>query len=239
MSVGKHKIKSHMTLAYDFTGMRLQDGCFTPVSWELKVNLIAPSNTSKKLKDELELRSGIAYNRMYFWLETNLSSVIMVDVTNKDDLYLSNLSTNITLYCPGDVNDDHLIQLLHAKLNALAGDALIVGEMTLKGDDTSVMYTFDCANEQYELPTDVLTYIERESRDTTPWWYRDDGFCFEFVKPTQEEGEEPIPDNIFEDIVDPMTEFEKILQEATESYIGIIKEPARIVQIEKWKPKTV
>jgi len=227
-----------MTLEYDFTGMRLQDGCLTPVDWKLKVNLIAPRTASKMSRDEIELSSGITYNRMYFWLDTNMTNVVMVDVTNEDDLYLANLSTNITLFSPGDTNDDHIIQLLHAKMAALAGNTMIVGEMTLKGSDTSVMYTFDCPDGKYDLPATVEEYVGREARDKEPWWNRDDGFCFEFIKPLPE-GEETIPDDIYDDIVDPMTEFERMIKEATDSFIGIIKEPARIVQVEKWKPKTV
>lgn len=239
MSVGKTKIRNHMTLEYEFTGMRLQDGCLTPVDWQLKVNLIAPRIASKKSKEEMELASGITYNRMYFWLETNLVNVILVDVTNEDDLYLANLSTNITLFSPGDVNDDLVIQMLHAKLSALAGDTMIVGEMTLKGSDTSVVYTFDSPDKNYELPNAVKEYVGKEARDKEPWWFRDDGFCFEFIKPISAEGEEIVSDNIFDDIIDPMSEFERMIKEATDSYIGIIKEPARIVQVEKWKPKTV
>jgi len=236
MTVGKHKIRSHMTLEYEFTGMRLQEGCFTPVDWKLSVNLIAPRGTSEKNRTEKELKAGVIYNKMHFWLDSNLSGVIMVDATNEDDLYLANLTANITLYCPGDVTDDHIVELLHAKLSTLAGDSLVVGEMTLKGSDTSAIYTFDSPDGAYSMP--AIDYIEGETRDSEPWWYRNDGFCFEFIKPVPAEGE-TVPDDVFEDIVDPMTEFERLVKEATESYIGIIKEPARIVQVEKWKPKTV
>ena len=238
MTVGKHKIRSHMTLEYDFTGIRLQEGCFTPVDWKLTVDLIAPRGTTQKSKEDSELKAGMTYNRIHFWLDTNLTNVIVVDATNEDDLYLANLSANITLYCPGDVSDDHVIQLIHSKLSALAAGTMVVGEMQLKGSDTSAAYTFDCPDGAYELPVSPSEYIEGEARDEEAWWFRNDGFCFEFIKPVAAEGE-TIPEDIFGDIVDPMTEFERMVQEATESFVGIIKEPARIVQVEKWKPKTV
>ncbi len=161
-----------------------------------------------------------------------------MDATDEDDLYLASLSANITLYCPGDTSDDNIIQLLHAKLSVLAAASMVVGEMKLKGSDTSATYTFDCLNGEYDLPTSSTEYIDGEVRDNDPWWNRNDGFCFEFIKPEHVEGE-TVSDEIFDDIVDPMVEFERLMQEATESFTGIVREPARIVQIEKWKPKTV
>ena len=68
-----------------------------------------------------------------------------------------------------------------------------------------------------------------------PWWFRDDGFCFEFVDPE----DETIPeDKVFEGITDPLDEFRRIISEV-DATIGITKEPARIVQVEKWKPKKI
>lgn len=237
MKKGKHTIKSYMTLSYDFTGLRIQDSYITPVDWKLTVNLVA-SGKKGKTKEEMEFKAGMLYQRLYFWLDTNLQGIIAVNVDNENDLYIANLSSNITMYCPGNPSDDMIVQLLHAKLSSLTSDELLIGEIHLKGSDTSLEYTFDCQHDgEYALPTETSEYYaEGTCRDKDPWWFRNDGFCFEFVRPDSTEVSD---DELFSNIQDPMDEFEKVISEISETHIGIVKEPAKIVQVEKWKPKKV
>lgn len=237
MMRGKHIIKTYMTLDYDYTGIRMQDGYMTPVSWKLKVNLIAPDKKLQE-KSELEYSAGLAYQRLYFWLDTNLPNIIVVDVNDETDLYLANMSSNIMMYCPGPSTDDMIIQLLHSKMSAIIGNDLVIAEISLKGDDSTLQYTFDCHDGKYMLPTTTEEYYsEGVTRDSIPWWMRNDGFSFEFVRPF--DIVDISDEDLFKDIVDPMDEFEKIIVEAAESHIGMTKEPARIVQVEKWKPKKI
>lgn len=231
---GKSIIKNHMTLDYEFTGIRLQNGYMTPVDWTLKINLIAPGKKGKA-KQDIEHSAGLAYQKLYFWLETNMPNILVVDVTNEDDFYISNLSSNLTLFCPGNPGDDMLIRLLHSKMSALSGDDLIVSEVIIKGSDTSLQYTYDCEDGNYDLPEEVEEYCPGGvKRDISPWWTRDDGFCFEFIRPEGEEDEK----EVFEGIVDPMSEFHRIINEI-DNHVGLVREPAKIVQVEKWKPKKV
>lgn len=236
MKKGRHIIKSYMTLEYEFSGTRIQDAYLTPVDWKLTVNLVAAEKKGKT-KEEIEQQAGITYQKIYFWLDTNLPSILAVDVSKEDDLYIANLSSNIMLYCPGNPSDDLLIQLLHAKISTIAEPDLMVGQMTLKGSDTSLQYTFDCPDGEYSIPvTTESYYTEGTTRDEVPWWFRNDGFCFEFVRP----GDTEITDEeLFKDIVDPMEEFTRIVNEMADTSISMVREPARIVQVEKWKPKTV
>lgn len=233
---GRAAIKNHMTMEYRFSGIRIQDGALTPVDWEMTVDLLA-AGPKTKTKEEIEYSASIAYQRVYFWLDTNLPNIIMVDVSNETDLYLANLSSNIMMYCPDSPSDDILIQLLHAKITALATPELIVGEIHLKGSDTSLKYTFDCTNGVYMLPsTTAEYYAENSTRDTVPWWFRSDGFCFEFVRPP---GTEATDEELFNGIVDPMDEFNKVVNELSETHVTVVREPAKIVQVEKWQPKKV
>ena len=233
---GRHLIKSHMTLEYDFTGIRIQDGSLTPVDWKLMVDLVATGKKGKS-KEDIEYDAGTTFQKIYFWLDTNLPNIVVVDVANEDDLYIANLSTNIMMYCPDSPSDDLLIQLLHSKISSLAGSDLIVGEIQLKGSDTSLRYTYDCPDTGYLLPMSTAEYyIEGTTRDKDPWWTRDDGFCFEFVRPTDNKQTD---EELFSDIIDPMDEFQRIIAEVSDMHMGIMREPARIVQVEKWKPKTV
>jgi len=234
MKRGRNIITSYMTLEYEFSGVRIQDGFLNPVDWVLSINLVA-ADKKNKTKEEIEERASFAYQRLYFWLDTNLPGIVVVDVDNSDDLYIANLSSNIMMYCPGIPGDDVIIQLLHSKLSKLANNDLIVGEIKLNSSDSSLQYTFDCVDGDYALPeTTAEYYTDGSARDSIPWWFRNDGFCFEFIRPTDVQMND---EELFKDIVDPMDEFERIMND-TET-IGIVREPARIVQVEKWKPRKV
>lgn len=236
MTVGKQRVKNHMTLEYEFSGIRLQEGTLTPVDWTLKVNLVGHERKNVS-KEEQELEAGVAYQKILFWLETNMPAILMVNVENEDDLYIANLSSNIMLYCPGPATDDIIVQMLHAKISTLAEGYLVVGETQLQASDASVTYTFDGSDEDYSLPNEVKEYFTTgETRDTTPWWYRNDGFCFEFVRPEDAEGTD---EEVFKDITDPMSDFARHITEIVHRRIGIVKEPAKIVQVERWSPKKV
>ena len=233
---GKHLIKNHMTLEYNFSGIRIQESSLTPVDWNLTVNLAALEKKGKT-REDIEHEVGITYQKIYFWLDANLPSIIMVNACNEDDMYIANLSSNIMMYCPGNPGDELIIRLIHAKITKLAHSTVIVSEICLKGNDTSLGYTFDCSDGNYELPsTTVEYYTEGVTRDTIPWWHRDDGFCFEFVRPADTELSDA---ELFKNIQDPMIEFNKIIEEMSDIPIVSIKEPAKIVQVERWKPKTV
>jgi hypothetical protein len=227
-----------MTMEYNFTGIRIQNSTLTPVDWHLEIDLLVSEKKGKTKKD-IEYEAGLIYQKIYFWMETNLPSIVVVDTTKEEDLYIANLSSNIMMYCPGNPGDDLVIQLLHAKLVALSTEHLMIGEIHLKGSDTSIKYSFDCVDGNYGLPILVSEYFtDGDTLDETPWWTRNDGFCFEFLKPddldiTDEEKEE------LNNRIDPMDEFYRIIGELKDTSFGVVKEPARIVQIEKWKPKKV
>jgi hypothetical protein len=237
MKKGKQVIKSHMTLDYDFAGIRIQDGIMTPVDWNLSVNLVAVGKKGTP-REDIERDAGLTYQKIYYWLDANLHNIVVVDVNKEDDLYIANLSSNLMMYCPRNPSDDTIIQLLHAKIWSLAGDCLIVGEVCLKGSDTSLQYTYDCPDEGYDLPDTVKEYYANgNTRDEIPWWFRDDGFSFEFIRP---DDTEMTDDELFGDITDPMAEFYAILSQLSDDEsIEEPKMPAKIVQVEKWTPKKV
>lgn len=236
MKRGKYVIRNYMTLNFEFAGIRIQEGFLSPVDWKLSVNLIVSAKKDKD-KKSIEHRASVVYQKLNFWLDTNLSYIAMVDVESEDDLYIANLSSNIMMYCPGSPTDDLLIRLLHSKLSTLAGKDIEIGEIKLQASDTALCYTYDCLEGEYDLPVRTTEYYtEGTCRDSVPWWNRDDGFCFEFVKP---EDTELTDEEIFADITDPMDEFARVVSEMDESLIGMVREPARIVQVEKWKPRKV
>jgi hypothetical protein len=233
---GRNIIRNHMILDYKFAGIRIQDGFLTPVDWHLEVSLIVPDQSGKSKKD-IEYKASITYQKLYFWLDANLPNIVVVNVENEEDLYIANRSSNIMFYCPGSVSDDMVIRLLHSKLSVLAAPEIVVADIKLKASDTSLQYNFDCENGDYKLPATTKDYYtEGLARDVTPWWNRNDGFCFEFIRPVNEQGEETEGDKIFEDITDPLDEFRRLMEEM-DQHINLLKEPAKIVQVERWRPK--
>ena len=236
ITIGKHRIKNHMTLEYDFSGIRILNSGLIPADWHLSVDLVAIDKKGKS-SDDVEFNATLAYQKLFFWLDTNLPDILMVNVSNEDDLYIANLSSNIMLYCPDEPYDDLIAELLHSKLVALADGSILVGELRIKATDMSVKYTFDCQDTEYDLPaTTEEYYTEGKARDTNPWWARNDGFCFEFIRPD----DATISDEeLYKDIVDPMEEFDRLVNEAADKYGNSIREPARIVQVERWRPKKV
>lgn len=238
MIVGKTRVKNHMTLEYDFAGIRIIEGSLIPVDWRISVDIVAIEKRGKTLQDT-QNSATMTYQRLFFWLDTNLPNILMVDAGNEEDLFIANLSSNIMLYCPGAPYDDIIAQVLHSKLTALANGNLLIGEIHVKGSDVSIKYSFDCPDKLYDLP--LLTadyYTEGTARDVSPWWTRNDGFSFEFMRPddTLLSDEE-----LYKDIIDPMVEFERYMADMMSEGTDIthINEPARIVQPEKWKPKKV
>ncbi len=238
MQIGKQRVKNHMTMIYNFTGIRLIEGSLVPVDWVLSIDLVAlDKNKNKSTPEELEYNATVTYQKLFFWLDTNLPNVIIVDVNNDGDLYMANLSSNIMMYSPEIPYDDVIVQLIHAKLDTLADGHLFVGEIRIKASDMTVQYSFSYGENGYSMPgTTAEYYTEGKARDTIPWWFRDDGFSFEFIRP---EETNLTDEELYKDIIDPIVEFYKIIEEETESTIGAPREPARIVQVEKWKPKKV
>jgi len=234
MNINKIQIKNHMTLEYEWSGIRIVDDVLVPVDWKLNIDFVATSN--KKSKAEVENISRSAYQRMYFWLDINLPNIIIVDTTNEVGMNIANAADNIMMYCPSDCSDEVLIQCIHSKLSVLADKDLIIGEITLKSTDTPIKYTFNYIDE-YDLPKLVSEYIEGITMHDIPWWLRKDGFCFEFGKP--EDFNEISKEEFFKDIVDPLAEFEKMMNENLEENTQQEKAPAEIIQVEKWKPKKV
>ena len=66
MVVGKHRIKNHMTLEYDFSGIRLLNNSLVPADWHLSVNLVAIDKKSKSMQDA-EFNATMAYQKLYFF----------------------------------------------------------------------------------------------------------------------------------------------------------------------------
>lgn len=236
ITIGKHRIRSFLTLEYDFSGIRIVERELIPVHWSLTINLV-PSQKKRKNLEEIAQKAELTYQRLYFWLESVLSNVIVVNTTNTLGMTIAATSSNVMMMCPDEPYDEVIVEMLHSKLTALSSGNMLIGEIHLKGDDVTASYNFDCPDGEYNLPQTVKDYISIPSKYNSPWWMRNDGFCFEFLKP--EEQKEVPDEKYFGNIRDPMLDFDSTMKELSGIDSFPIEEQATIIQVERWKPRKV
>ena len=164
--------------------------------------------------------------------EATLNNIVVVDATNDEDLYLANFSANNMLFSPGSSGDEMLVQLLHSKIRKIVGDSLIVGQIRVSSDESPLSYCYDTLSDVYDdLPLLATDYFKLgKVKDNDPWWLRPDGFTSEFSI------DDDIDISTVEFPEDPLVDFNKYVAEVTGKKST---EPAKILQVEKWKPKKV
>jgi len=238
MKISNSEVKNYMTMKFNFGGVRFYENMLNPVEWELSVNVVGV-DVEGDTKNAIRELGSLAYQKIYFWLDSNLTNVVVCDVNEEMGFNVCNVVDNMMMYCPGEPTDDLIIQLLHAKLTSLAGKNLFIGEMTLSSTDTSASYTF-CGPDKYQgqvLPKKTADYVSYEALHKIPWWARDDGYCFEFLR-LDPDDTTPL-EIMFKDIEDPMKRFEKSLIDGYDEVYQTETKPAEIIQVERWHPKTV
>lgn len=229
ITVGKYRVKSYMNMKYEFSGIRIVDTELTPVQWEISV-VLAQSQKKRVSKDSIIQNTELAYQRLYFWLETNLSNVVVVSADNATGMAIASTVSNIMMVCPYEPYDELIAELLHHKFNILAKGNMVIGEITIKSNDTTSSFAFDCPDQEYTLPMTVEEYIPAISLHKLPWWARDDGFCFEFLKPAAYA--DKTNEEYFGIITDPMDQ----LAIAMDELFTDDKYQAPIIQVDTWKP---
>jgi hypothetical protein len=237
--VNKNDIKSFMTLNFEFSGTRIMEKYIIPVEWELKVNLVAVDYGTSRSMKEMQTASGMAYQKLHFWLESCLPDIIAVNTANEVGMDIVSKVDNIMMHCPDEPTDDLIIRMLHSKMSTIVSDNIFIKEAVLSSSDSPATYTFCLADTGYDLPAKVSNYTNLPSLHETPWWERYDGFSFEFLSPPNSD---ILPEEIYERVSDPLQEFENALLSGFGTITEIISadtKPAEIIHIDRWKPKIV
>lgn len=234
MKVRNEVVNNFMTIGFKFQAVRIIGGYLEPVSFDLKINLTSLADISKpEAFDDIQAEGTIAFQKLYFWLESVLPGVVMVNATEKAGFGLATLVGNIIMHCPGEPMDELVVRMMHSKLATIVESKLIIGELTISADENATAYTFVPNMHGYHLPKTVKEYINLPSLYRTPWWARKDGFCFEFVK--GKNIKEKL-ETIYEGVLDPLGEYETSIRKK----IGVDpRSPASIIEHEKWKPKKI
>jgi hypothetical protein len=225
-----------MTFNFKFRASRLQSTYITPVNFTVSVDIVIPDEKTKT-KEQLEKDSFTSLQKISFLFENILDNVIIADVLNLEDLEVCNSLSNDVLFCPGSASDDIIARLLHAKVTALSTNVFTVGKMVVSADDTQYSFTLQPMANDNILPKTTAEYLDGVTlQHNIPWWNRNDGFIYEIIMPVNEESSE-IEDEL---PIDPFIQFDKFIDEfMEESSVNTNPIPAKLVQVEKWKPKTV
>lgn len=232
MKVRNEIVNNFMTITFKFPSVRVIHSVLEPVVFNLDLNLTSLADISKpKEFTEIQAEGNIAFQKLYFWLESVLPGVVMVDATDKAGFGFSALVGNIIMHCPGEPIDELLVRMLHSKISAIVGSKLIIGEITLGADESGTSYTFVPDGYGYHLPETVRSYLDLPSLNKKPWWCRKDGFCFEFVKGKDIKEKLEV---LYAGIPDPLEEYEANLREALS---GKSQASAPIIEHDTWKPK--
>lgn len=221
-----------LTLKHEFVAFRFEDLYLEPIKFEISVELdtVIKKNTDLDILEKSLIKN---HQKIYYWLDSVLQNSILVDVSNEEEVYAANILSNLMVYFPGKVNDFLFAKLLHSKLSALIDDIVNIGNISIKAEDSFLQYTYDGNDGNTDILISAEDYFRiSKTKDKNPWWLRNDGFCFEIVRPDETDLTD---DEIYHDLVDPLDEFEDIISDQ----LSERKEPAKIIQIDKWKPKKI
>lgn len=221
-----------MTLEYAFNGIRVIEDTLIPTKWKMKISLLGGGDVARAQGKDPDKSSSEAYQRLNYWLDLNLPNIIITDLNNEFGVFVANNSGNVMMYCPGEPADDLIIRLLHAKLTALCDNKLIIIAIQMKAKDVSASYTYTPNAGDYQLVATTKELYTQPALHEKPWWFRNDGFTFEFLLP---EGSSETVDELFKDIFDPLNDFAADWDE-DEMEVEVELEPAPVT---KWKPKKV
>lgn len=129
---------------------------------------------------------------MKIWLEDFVDGSIAYGVrTEVDTTILEEISNNIIM-CPDDPHDHLLLILLHSKLTAIGGDAVIINRSSMTAD-TGEGFSNSVEGYPDEWLPDIETWMGPRSFWKDPWWAREDSSTMD-IKPDDDDDLESKPD---------------------------------------------
>lgn len=218
-----------------FSGIRIVDGeygnSFVPTSWVLTYE-ITPTEPSE---EGIINKGEIAYEKIKFWMDYILDNVILSRQDNEVAINLSYTANNSVVLTPYYPSDSHMVQLLHAKFQSIAGNDLDIGLITLQNLDSNTRCKFSTYDDNYSLP-EGDDYMENMYYDT-PWWFRN---TMDFADFTQEDIDNDPELAEFVHGEDPLVEFERELLKSYSEHSNREPKTAEIIKMpKKWSPKIV
>jgi len=215
---------------YMFYGNRIINDRISPLSWTLTCEITPVASVD----DNVLNKSVIAYEKIKFWLDNVLNDVTFAIQSSELGSTLCYLSENPTMLTPYMPTDNHILQLIHCKISAIAGKDLHIGLSTLDSVDSSSMCIYNTESYHYNLPTTDKTGVENMYH-SKPWWRRG---TFDFADYSKEEVAEHELLREYVENGDPMAIFETELISMYSDKKGKKTAKAEIIKMpKKWSPK--
>lgn len=166
-------LDSYMTIEHTFMGIRLLNNTLTPAKWKIVVS-ICGLDVDTIDDEDYDKEVIAAHRKIETWLEYFFTDVIFIDGTDDCSLEIFDdwSLDNTLVYTPGTPTNDVILQTLHSKFFALAGDFLYIGKSTIKSTDSKSTFVFN--NPDQECILDDVFYIGEFPVHEFPWWERYD-----------------------------------------------------------------
>lgn len=224
MTARKNHIRSYSIIDFNFSAIRIIDKDLIPVEFKLSVSFM-PSQKKRVSYTTMIETAEKAYQRINYWVENHLVDVIIVHSENSTGLSIAATSNNLMMISPYEPYDETVAELFHSKLSSLSNGDLLIGEIRLSSSDNNSTAVYECTDKLYRLPTKVSEYLKAPTYHSVPWWARNDGYSFEFIKTDNISF-----DDYFAEIIDPLDSFESVINDTGEEHL------APVIKGEKWKP---
>lgn len=214
-----------------FSGTRVDANSLIPVNWTFTCEFI-PTLAAEEGKVN---KSVLTFEKVKFWIENVLCEVIVSIQDSDIGVYLAYNTDNPTILTPYATTDNHLLQLIHAKLTAIAGNELHIGLATLTNDEATTVCKYSTSINAHNLPSGD-DYIEGMYH-SEPWWRRP-SFDFADYTANEVEGDEDL--RAFLESEDPMNTFELNVMQMYNDNTDLKPDTAEIIKMpKKWKPKII
>jgi hypothetical protein len=206
--------------------------------------------TEGTVKGEQSLSGAISQNKAFQKINYLMESIIHKSIVYTPtqiplmEKFFSDYDNNF-LVLP-DLSEATLLESLHSKLNALAGETTFVDFINMKDSSQNIGYSYINDDMDYDLPADNY-WIGEFPFWQTPWWHRYDSTTFDNTGKDASE-QQLVRDQRAENEIDTLTtlvfneidsEVESQLADKPEGQVVDLEDFKKIRQDRKWKPTLV
>lgn len=171
--------ESFSSISFKFKTIRIVDNVITAFHNEIRSEVYIDEDA-----DDRDI--SMALEKIHFWFDYIVSNGVMFARDN--DFALSVMfdpegmarSGNIPIVCPDDPTDDHIIAIMHAKLNALGNGVINFGGLEIHSDTRENLIVTFTGYGELILP-DMEEWIGERHFHSVPWWCRGDGSTLDVV----------------------------------------------------------
>lgn len=213
---------SYMESEFKFMGVRLINGHISPAEWTVKA-----AYSFREAVSEVEKIGSSFCKFEYFGIHV-LPNSLFISMDDMDSVELLTYADNNIIMLSEAPTDDCISRVLYNKLDSILGKFVKLEYVTISSSAKYPKYTY--VGDLNILPATTKEYLpDYTSMHRKPWWDRNDGFTYEFIKPVGAPGK--IKD-AYADVVDPFDDLEPQVSKPETKL-------AKVIKVDKWKPVKV